>query len=291
MTVKEYREATACKIQGTWNLHNVALERKADLEFFTLLSSISSVLGNPAQGNYASGCSFQDAFASYRHGCLGLPASTVNLGIIEEIGYMARNDELLQKNVSSEVARGIDEKLLCKIISYSILQQSHDDPISRDTYSQTRMVTGLSMPQPPDSVLRLDARFAPLFVRDDGSDSHHQANGAVSQDTSQEIKELHLMLRSRNSKSGSLPPPPQLVDTVVSVISGYLTRAMRLSEPIEPERSLSAYGIDSLAAVEFRNWLRLELGAALSVIDITTAPSLIMLSEKIISKVDGAENK
>ena len=40
-----------------------------------------------------------------------------------------------------------------------------------------------------------------------------------------------------------------------------------------------------------RNWLRLELGAAMSVIDITTAPSLIMLSEKVISKVDGTENK
>ncbi|RYP67181.1 hypothetical protein DL771_007409 [Monosporascus sp. 5C6A] len=80
-TVEEYYEATACKIQGTWNLHNVALENKLQLDFFTVLSSISSVIGNPAQGNYASGCSFQDAFASYRHG-LGLPACAVNLCII-----------------------------------------------------------------------------------------------------------------------------------------------------------------------------------------------------------------
>lgn len=284
MTVEEFHEATACKIQGTWNLHNVALENKADLDFFTLLSSISSVLGNPAQANYASGCSFQDAFASYRHR-LGLPASTINLGIIEQIGYMARNEDLLEKNVSSEVANGIDQKLLCKIVAYSILQQS-SEPVSRDPHSQTRMVTGLSMPQPPDSLLRLDARFSPLFVRD-GSDA--QAGGdAASQDTSQEIKELNLMLRSKNARSANLP---QLVDATVSVVSAYLTRAMRLSEPIEPERSLSAYGIDSLAAVEFRNWLRLELGAAMSVIDITTAPSLIILSEKIISKVDGTESK
>lgn len=197
---------------------------------------------------------------------------------------MARNEELLEKNVSSEVAHGIGEKLLCKIIAYSILQQS-SDPINSDPYSQTRMVTGISMPQPPDSMLRLDARFSALFVRD-GSES--QTSAATSQDTSQEIKELTVMLRSKNAKTASLP---QLIDATVSVVSSYLTRAMRLSEPIEPERSLSAYGIDSLAAVEFRNWLRLELGAAMSVIDITTAPSLVLLSEKIISKVNSADKK
>lgn len=84
---------------------------------------------------------------------------------------------------------------------------------------------------------------------------------------------------------------PQVVDATVSVVSSYLTRAMRLSEAIEPERFLSAYGIDSLAAVEFRNWLRLELGAAISVIEITTAPSLVFLSEKIIAKVDNTEER
>ncbi|KAK6851041.1 polyketide synthase PKS10 [Apiospora arundinis] len=56
-----------------------------------------------------------------------------------------------------------------------------------------------------------------------------------------------------------------------------------------PERSLSAYGIDSLAAVEVRDWLRLGLGAAMSVMNITTALSLIFLSEKAITKVDSRE--
>ncbi|KAK7955014.1 polyketide synthase [Apiospora saccharicola] len=287
MTVEEYHAAAACKIQGTWNLHNYAQEAQAPLDFFTILSSISSVLGNPAQGNYASGCSFQDAFSSYRQG-LGLPASTVNLGIIEQIGYMARNEDLLEKNVSSEVAKGINERLLCKIIGYSILQQSRESPVSADPYSRARMVTGLTMPQPPDSMLRLDARFAALFVRDGSSSSSSNGGGAgqASTDVSQEIKELNLMLRSKSARAANLP---QVVDATLSVVSGYLTRAMRLSEAIEPERSLSAYGIDSLAAVEFRNWLRIELGAAMSVIDITTAPSLVFLAEKIMGKVDGVE--
>ena len=81
---------------------------------------------------------------------------------------------------------------------------------------------------------------------------------------------------------------PKLVDAATVVLSAYLTKAMRLSEPIEPERPVAAYGIDSLAAVEFRNWLRMQLGAALSVIDITTASSLNALSERVIAKVEVA---
>lgn len=283
MTLEEYYEATACKIQGTWNLHNVALKNKLRLDFFVLLSSISSVLGNPAQGNYASGCSVQDAFASYRHG-LGLPACTINLGIIEQIGYMARNDDLLKKNVSSDVARGISERLLCDIVNYSILQQS-SEPISNDPQSRTRMVTGLTMPQPPGSLLRLDARFAHLFTGEsDASPAGANGEDASSKNSSQEVKELKLLLHSKTARTADLP---HLIDATVSVVGKYLSQIMRLSEAIEPERPLSAYGIDSLAAVEFRNWVRLELGAALSAMDATTAPSLFSLSERIISKVDG----
>ncbi|RYP67182.1 hypothetical protein DL771_007410 [Monosporascus sp. 5C6A] len=140
------------------------------------------------------------------------------------------------------------------------------------------------MPQLPDSMLRLDARFTHLFVRNRADwQTGIDSNAASSTDRSQEIKDLNLLLRSKTVKSAGLP---QLVNATVSVIGNYLSRAMRLSGPIEPERPLSTYGIDSLAAVEFRNWVRLELGAALFVLDITTAPSLISLSDRIVSKVD-----
>ncbi|KAI0013840.1 hypothetical protein F4779DRAFT_613115 [Xylariaceae sp. FL0662B] len=43
---------------------------------------------------------------------------------------------------------------------------------------------------------------------------------------------------------------------------------------------------EPFSPVDFRNWVRLELGAMLSVLDITMAPSLISFLERIISKVD-----
>jgi acyl carrier protein len=54
---------------------------------------------------------------------------------------------------------------------------------------------------------------------------------------------------------------------------------------MEPAKSLTVYGLDSLSAVEFRNWLRSELGADLSTLEITSASSLFALCEKIVKKV------
>ncbi|KAM4058125.1 KR domain-containing protein [Hirsutella rhossiliensis] len=76
MSYDEWTASTAPKVRGTWNLHNASLSAKTDLDFFTMFSSVSGIVGQAGQANYASGNSFLDAFAQYRND-LGLPASGV----------------------------------------------------------------------------------------------------------------------------------------------------------------------------------------------------------------------
>ncbi|KAM3420749.1 hypothetical protein BST61_g3997 [Cercospora zeina] len=85
MTFSEYHEAMACKIQGTWNLHNAAEDTGLKLDFFTLLSSISGVIGNRGQANHSAANVFLDAFACFRRR-EGLNACSVDLGVIEDAG-------------------------------------------------------------------------------------------------------------------------------------------------------------------------------------------------------------
>lgn len=55
---------------------------------------------------------------------------------------------------------------------------------------------------------------------------------------------------------------------------------------MEPGRPLVAYGLDSLSAMELRDWICMKLGAELTTLDITNASSPIALCEKVVSKIE-----
>ncbi|MBF0396791.1 MAG: SDR family NAD(P)-dependent oxidoreductase, partial [Desulfobacterales bacterium] len=91
MTYERFKNVMGPKALGALNLHNLTLNNS--LDFFVLFSSISSVIGNPGQGNYVAANSYLDALANYRFS-LNLPGLSVNWGAIEDVGYLERNNEI-----------------------------------------------------------------------------------------------------------------------------------------------------------------------------------------------------
>lgn len=87
------QKVMAPKVIGAWNLHTLTLN--SPLDFFVLFSSITSLVGNPGQGNYVAANAFLDALAHYRRGD-GLPALTINWGAVDDVGYVAKNREVGQ---------------------------------------------------------------------------------------------------------------------------------------------------------------------------------------------------
>jgi KR domain len=153
MTVKECHETICNNVQGTWNLHNAALEQNLSLDFFTMLSSISGVVGQKGQANQAAANVFLDNFSVFRRS-LGLPACSVDLGVVEDIRYIHEYSGL-QQQLDTSIWTGINESLLHKILRFSIFQQI--SPVNEVSASQ--LITGIPVPQPADSGLARDARF------------------------------------------------------------------------------------------------------------------------------------
>jgi acyl carrier protein/short-subunit dehydrogenase len=79
------------KARGAWLLHEAT--KDLPLECFVMFSSVSSIFGNPAQGNYSAANAFLDALSHHRH-ALGLPALTMNWGVLGGEGYVARNERV-----------------------------------------------------------------------------------------------------------------------------------------------------------------------------------------------------
>lgn len=91
------------KVQGTWNLHNAIKGKDQSLEFFMMTSSVAGSVGTATESNYTAANSFMDNFAKYRR-MHGLPATSIGLGAISEVGYLHENPEieavLLRKGIT-----------------------------------------------------------------------------------------------------------------------------------------------------------------------------------------------
>ncbi|KAF7917217.1 uncharacterized protein EAE98_010322 [Botrytis deweyae] len=269
MTLDDYHTALHAKFNGTWNLHHVSQEQKEPLDFFTLLSSISGIVGNKGQANYAAGNTFLDAFAQYRES-LGLRANSVDLGLIEDVGYVAEQ-EGFDARFDKRQWTPVTENTLRKILSYSILQQDEKAPINAS--SNTQLIAGIGFPLPEDSDLSYEGRFGYLFQSAAGG---NKDGGSGQGDET--IEAFRMMRKSGADKAA-------LAKVCVEVIATQFTKILRLETEMETAKPLISYGLDSLAAVELRNWIRIELGAELTTLDITNASSLIALCEKLVSKL------
>eukprot|EP01080_Neovahlkampfia_damariscottae_P004960 gene4960-8554_t len=93
LTKERFSNVYEPKVQGAKNLMK-PLNPK-DLDFVLFFSSISSIIGNPEQSNYAAANCFLDNYAHHLS-TLGFPAYALNLGAVDDVGVIA-NDFQLRK--------------------------------------------------------------------------------------------------------------------------------------------------------------------------------------------------
>jgi len=266
MSYETFQLAINPKIQGSWNLHEL-LPR--DLDCFVMLSSATGVLGNRSQANYAAGNTYQDALARYRRR-QGLAATTIDLGTVLSVGYVAENRERVAMakhlGVILEVIR---EEELHTLIEYA-LDPRCDAP--------AQLVTGLTTSEtyrarcvPPPTYLSY-----PLFRHLTGL-SNRTGISATAGD--EPVVEVLL------SSAATLDEASAIIEkAVLSKLSSLLSVP---AEDINASRSVSANGVDSLVALEFRAFIAREIKADVPMLEIMDTASIRHLSRKIAT-VSGA---
>ncbi|KIY04109.1 uncharacterized protein Z520_00801 [Fonsecaea multimorphosa CBS 102226] len=96
-TMDDFWAVFGPKAIGAWNMHLAT--QGMSLDFFVLISSMSSVLGLTGQFSYATANQFLDGLARHRRAS-GLPALSLNLGLLWHYAGMSRksttNDRVLE---------------------------------------------------------------------------------------------------------------------------------------------------------------------------------------------------
>lgn len=241
------RKTVGPKVHGTWNLHE---QLPRDLDFFVMLSSLAGVMGHRGQGNYGAGNIFQDYFASYRRS-LGLRAMTIDIGYLLSVGFVAEHDEYVDhvKAMGLKVMHNSD---LHGLLSLAMEQ----DPATHQYHHPPQIMCGLPFnePQPEAWYWMNDGRFAALRNRGEGS-------GAGAGAT--------MSLRDELSRCSPGDGLATAVDLITVAMVERLAKLMMMPESdVDAGKPLSAYGVDSLVAVEVRNWIARETGVDVSVFDI-----------------------
>ncbi|KAK7956628.1 uncharacterized protein PG986_005850 [Apiospora aurea] len=239
MTAAHVRTTVGPKVHGTWNLHEL-LPR--DLDFFVMLSSLAGVMGHRGQGNYGAGNIFQDYFASYRRN-QGLRAMTIDIGYLLSVGFVAEHDEY----VDHVKAMGL------KVMRNSDLHGLLSTAVEGSDAHPAQIMCGLPFNEHDDAWYWIqDGRFAAL--RNLAADASAGGSATIS-------------LREELSRCGRVDEDS--IDLITAAMVQRLAKLMMMPEAdIDAARPLSAYGVDSLVAVEVRNWVAREVAVEVSVFDL-----------------------
>ncbi|KAL4961115.1 type I polyketide synthase [Aspergillus stella-maris] len=270
MSFGDYQTAINPKVKASWNLHSQL--SSSELDFFIFLSSMSGVYGLPSQSNYSAGNAYEDGLARWRVS-QGLPAVSIDLGPVKGVGYVAGT-------------RGVAERLT-KLGHYPVTEEQVLRVIESAVLSPFEKQIAVGVNQGPgphwqtDGAISLgrDARFRALKYR---QPFQGQGQGQPSSQSNAGSTRATAPLAARITAASSRQDVENLVTEAITTKLAAIF--MIPAADIDPAKHLSAYGLDSLGAVELRNMIALQLAAEVSIFAIMQSESLAGLAIEVARK-------
>ncbi|ROT42957.1 hypothetical protein SODALDRAFT_288666 [Sodiomyces alkalinus F11] len=264
MTIQQWIKATGPKVNGAWYLHEATQEAGIELDFFVFLSSMSGITGQPGQANYAGANTFLDAFALWRNSN-GLAASSIDIGAVADMGYAARDQQLLQRLLRQGYS-GVTESEMIEAFraaaSYPIPELAIDTksaPFSHQNTFATGFGSDKSLSH-PDSRLhwKKDVRMAIWHNISDGDVGGEGAGG----------DDFKSFLAGAKTNPEVLGKPETANYIALEIGKQLMKLLLRPDDDLDITLPVQQLGLDSLVGIELRNWWRQTLGFDISVIQL-----------------------
>lgn len=269
MTLQEWNTAVDPKVRGTWNLHHASVSAKADLDFFILFSSISGICGQPGQTNYAGANTFMDAFSQYRLS-QGLPACAIEIGAVEEVGFLAEHDDIKQKlKAAGALPAAISESELLVALELAMRSKT---PLSKDTANNICLGLRTSIPlhDPQNRLLwKKDVRMA-IF-------HNNEASGTTPGNTINDGLRSFIATAKADAEILNQPDTPHFL--AVEIGKKVFSLLLKPEEDLVTWCSLPELGMDSLVAIEVRQWWKTIFEFDISVLEMLGMGTLDALGE------------
>lgn len=244
------------KAKGAQYLHE--LSAGLALDFFVLFSSATTLFGNPGQANYVAANHWLEGLARYRRS-LGLPATAVLWGAIDDAGFLARNEQIkaaLQSRMGGSALR--TELALAHLEQLLLRGDSGLGVLELEWKALARFLPSAGTP-----------RFSELARLHGGE----QDDESAAQDIRQMLEELD---------------EPELLERFVELLKLEVSEILRLpASRVDAQRPLQELGLDSLMSVELVVALEDRFGIRLPVMELSETSSLDKLSVRLLELLRG----
>ena len=258
MTYEQYTTVIESKVRGAWNFHNAL--KSNSLDFFVAISSAAGAVGNRGQAAYSAANTFLNAFVQYRIK-LGLTASSIDLTAVSDAGYLAENAE-----VAAEVSRNLGSDTICEAEVLALLGAAIDGRLALSCNSHT--ITGMRITSPAP-FWTPDAKFKHLRIAAEAADCSSNKYTLIS---------FNAALKAARSLE-------EAQDVVCRGLLSKLPSVLMLeAEDMDVTKSLSNYALDSLVAIEVRNYITREFEANLQVLELLSSGSIESLAKTVCTK-------
>ena len=247
------------KVAGGVNLANL-LEGE-NLDFFVFFSSAAALLDSPMLGSYAAANSFLDSLAHLLR-TRGVPAVSINWGLWEEVGLAARHQESAGRGIAP---RGMS----------AIKPEQGLDILGRLLGCDSPQVAVLPIDWEEWGRFHADAGRNPLLSYLVGGPSAARQHRRTPSGNGAVVRERMLAL-----------PEKERSNYVLSLLQKELAELLGFPDSeLDSERPLTDLGIDSLMAMDFKNWIEANLGVTVPAVSFLHGPTLSEVASSVLELV------
>lgn len=265
MTWDDFSTVTRIKIDGTLALYRAFAS--PHLNFFIMLSSIAGVVGSSGQANYNAGNAVQDIIAQtgndHSPSCCFI---SLNIGWVEDT-HVFRNHETRKNAVRRAGIIPVGAKELLRFFSYAL-----DAAIRKERLPQ--IVIGIDHVSLQNSVALNGSVRSPLFC-------HVRYSGAAAK--SEQEPEPERLSFTELAAAGDRN---SIVEFIASEVAARLAQMISIdsSQIDKSHTSILAIGLDSLVAIELRNWIMREFDAPLQSSELLSDQTIKAIAEKVATR-------
>ena len=258
MSAAQIRGVLAPKVLGAQHLHE--LTRNLPLDFFVLYSSATTLFGNPGQGNYVAANASLEALARARRAA-GLPATCVRWGVIEDVGFLARNTAMKEALKGRMGGSALKSAAAFEVLETMLLEDRSDlGVLELDWGALSRFLPSAASP-----------KFVEL--------------ARTAGDTEAADEGAHDLKRLLTEQS-----PDALLGIIVDMLKAEIGEILRISpHKIDATRSIQQMGLDSLMGVELTVAVESRFGTRLPMMALSDSPTITKLATWIMEQLRGEE--